>query len=244
MKTFFFIWWYHELPSKELVIKPFLFIWCYHELPRKEIVMKPFFFIWCYNELPRKEMVMKSFFFIWCYHELVLKELANSKGWSCCWRRKTREAHNKTTKHAMEIGRKHIESFLAVDGHYTRKDSSRKYLGADINITRMHQLYLEELKGKEPGNEIVSTSIYREIFNEEHNYSFRNRSTFNLSKLPQSNWRGVCFGRSKRRAWKASRKKDKRSRWKEKKAEISPKNQTIFTWQHLISMQFYRHYTA
>lgn len=45
------------------------------------------------------------------------------------------EPHNKTTKNAMEVVRKHIESFPVVDGHCTRKDSNRKYLGADLNIT-------------------------------------------------------------------------------------------------------------
>ena len=32
------------------------------------------------------------------------------------------EPHNKTTKNAMEVVQKHIESFPVVDGHYTRKD--------------------------------------------------------------------------------------------------------------------------
>jgi hypothetical protein len=55
-----------------------------------------------------------------------------------------------TTKNAMELVQKHIESFPVVDGHYTRKDSNRKYLGADLNITRMYQLYLEQCKGEIP----------------------------------------------------------------------------------------------
>jgi len=63
-------------------------------------------------------------------------------------RRGKHELHNKTTKNAMEIVRKHIEYFPVVDGHFTRKDFSRKYLGADLNITRMYQLYLEEVNVK------------------------------------------------------------------------------------------------
>jgi hypothetical protein len=39
------------------------------------------------------------------------------------------EPHNKTTKNAMELVQKHIESFPVVEGHYTRKDSNRKWLG-------------------------------------------------------------------------------------------------------------------
>ena len=61
----------------------------------------------------------------------------------------------------MEVVQKHIESFPVVDGHYTRKDSNRKYLGADLNITRMYQLYLEQCKGEIPEKDIVSQSVYR-----------------------------------------------------------------------------------
>jgi hypothetical protein len=71
----------------------------------------------------------------------------------------------------MEVVQKHIESFPVVDGHYTRKDSNRKYLGADLNITRiyMYQLYLEQCKGEIPEKDIVSQSVYRKVFNEEYN---------------------------------------------------------------------------
>jgi hypothetical protein len=60
------------------------------------------------------------------------------------------------TKTALDWVRKHIESFPVVDGHYTRKDSSRKYLGADLNIMRMYQLYVEQCKGKIPEKEVIS----------------------------------------------------------------------------------------
>jgi hypothetical protein len=63
-------------------------------------------------------------------------------------RRGKHAPHNKTTKTALDWVRKHIKSFPVVDGHYIRKDSSRKYLGADLNIMRMYQLYVEQCKGK------------------------------------------------------------------------------------------------
>ena len=43
-------------------------------------------------------------------------------------RRGKHASHNKTTKTVLDWVRKHIESFPVVDGHYTRKDFSRKYL--------------------------------------------------------------------------------------------------------------------
>ncbi|XP_076090122.1 uncharacterized protein LOC143062260 [Mytilus galloprovincialis] len=80
--------------------------------------------------------------------------------------------HNKTTKTAMELVRRHIESFPVVDGHYTRKDSNRKYLGADLNIKRMYELYIVQCKDQIPEKDIVSQAVYRKIFNEEYNFSF------------------------------------------------------------------------
>ncbi|CAC5358312.1 unnamed protein product [Mytilus coruscus] len=49
-------------------------------------------------------------------------------------------SYNKTTNTAMDLVRRHIESFPVVDDHNTRKDSNRKYLGADLNIKQMYEL--------------------------------------------------------------------------------------------------------
>jgi hypothetical protein len=78
--------------------------------------------------------------------------------------------HNKTKAELKAKVKQHIESFPTVEGHYTRRESTRKYLGADLNITRMYQLYIEECKSK--GVDTVTQAIYRKIFNEEYNLSF------------------------------------------------------------------------
>ncbi|KAK3107527.1 hypothetical protein FSP39_016707 [Pinctada imbricata] len=80
--------------------------------------------------------------------------------------------YNKTTERAAQLVREHIESFPALEGHYTRKDSNRRYLGHELNITKMYELYLELHKGKLREDELVSQPIYRRIFNEEYNFSF------------------------------------------------------------------------
>ncbi|XP_062577208.1 uncharacterized protein LOC134239069 [Saccostrea cucullata] len=80
--------------------------------------------------------------------------------------------YNKTTERAAQLVREHIESFPALEGHYTRKDSNRKYLGQDLNITKMYELYLQLHKGNLREDELVSQPIYRRIFNEEYNFSF------------------------------------------------------------------------
>ena len=79
---------------------------------------------------------------------------------------------NKTSQKAIDKVKEHIESFPVVEGHYTRNDSNRKYLGAELNITRMYQLYLEEYKGQLSEKDIVSQAVYRKVFNGQYNYSF------------------------------------------------------------------------
>ena len=55
--------------------------------------------------------------------------------------------------------KEHIESFPVVDAHYTRKDSNRRFLGHDLNITKMYELYKNERQ--EEGDEEVTLSMYR-----------------------------------------------------------------------------------
>ena len=91
--------------------------------------------------------------------------------------------HNKTKDEDLQKVRQHIESFPAVEGHYTRKASNRKYLGAELNIPKMYQIYLENYKDKVPENSLVSLPIYRKTFNEEYNFSFH---------VPKKNQCNIC----------------------------------------------------
>ena len=65
--------------------------------------------------------------------------------------------------------RKHIESFQPIESHYCRKDSAKKYLPADLNVTKMYDMYTENCPLSEKP---ASINIYRRIFNEEYNISF------------------------------------------------------------------------
>ena len=77
---------------------------------------------------------------------------------------------NKTPREKLTKIREHIESFPAIEAHYTRKDSNRKFLGPELNIRKMYEEYSDERdKNGEPK---VTHSLYRKIFNEEYNYSF------------------------------------------------------------------------
>ena len=77
---------------------------------------------------------------------------------------------NKIPEYKLQKVREHIESFPVVDAHYTRKDSNRRFLGHDLNITKMYELYKNERQ--EEGDEEVTLSMYRHIFNHEYNFSF------------------------------------------------------------------------
>lgn len=75
--------------------------------------------------------------------------------------------HKKIDEAELSLVRSHIESFPAVESHYTRKSSQRKYLAANLNITIMW----EEFKKKHPTSKILAHT-YRRIFCNEYNYSF------------------------------------------------------------------------
>ena len=78
--------------------------------------------------------------------------------------------HNKTCAKKLQMVRDHISSFPKVEGHYIRKDSNRQFLGPELNISRMYDLYKETCI--QDSYEPVSKAVYRRTFNEEFNYSF------------------------------------------------------------------------
>ncbi|XP_050307232.1 uncharacterized protein LOC126743979 [Anthonomus grandis grandis] len=61
--------------------------------------------------------------------------------------------------------KQHIQSFPTKIGHYSRRE--KRYLNSQLNLTKMHQLYLE----KHP-NQKVSFSFYRCFFRKNFNLSF------------------------------------------------------------------------
>lgn len=55
-----------------------------------------------------------------------------------------KSSHNKTPVQTVEDIKRHIESFLVVEAHYTRKDTNRQFLGQDLSINKMYDLYKEQ----------------------------------------------------------------------------------------------------
>lgn len=81
-------------------------------------------------------------------------------------RRESGKPYNKASEEAITGVRIHIESFPAVESHYTRKDSQRKYLQPGLTVRKMHD------QCKEEGHQPVSTKKYRQVFKTEYNLSF------------------------------------------------------------------------
>lgn len=77
---------------------------------------------------------------------------------------------NKTSEESRDRVRRHIESFPAVDSHYCRQRSKRKFLDCTLNVNIMYGFYCDSCKAD--GVKPVSSSLYREIFNTEYNLDF------------------------------------------------------------------------
>lgn len=56
-------------------------------------------------------------------------------------RRGKHQSHNRTPEADLHLVREHIESFVTVESHYTRKDTDRKYLSYELSIRKMYDLY-------------------------------------------------------------------------------------------------------
>jgi hypothetical protein len=48
---------------------------------------------------------------------------------------------------------------------------------------RMYQLYVEQCKGKIPEKEVISHAVYRRLFNEKFNFSFKENILANFDRV-------------------------------------------------------------
>ena len=81
-----------------------------------------------------------------------------------------RYSPSNTTEHQkMAKSHLHIESFPKVSAHYAWKDTTKDFLEADLNISKMHELF--EAKCKQEGVKPMSARVYRKVF-DEFNLSF------------------------------------------------------------------------
>lgn len=70
--------------------------------------------------------------------------------------------HNKLPESQATFLKKHITSFPAVESHYCRKSTGRRYLDPCLNVQIMYKLYVEECTKQNLAP--VSISKYRQVF--------------------------------------------------------------------------------
>lgn len=72
--------------------------------------------------------------------------------------------HSDEKKEAVHL---HINSLKGRSSHYSKEKSDKIYLSEDLNVTKLHEMYLEKYPHLP-----VSRESYREIFNQYYNISF------------------------------------------------------------------------
>ncbi len=85
-------------------------------------------------------------------------------------KRGKQKASNVISAYVKRKIQEYIESFPAVEAHYVRKSSKRKYLASNLNVAKMHDMYMENNKNDLKAH--AKQSTYRYIFNREYNLSF------------------------------------------------------------------------
>lgn len=93
--------------------------------------------------------------------------------------RKGKTPVNITPTDSKNHAKKHIDSFPRMEAHYSRRDTKKFYLAADLNISVMYRSYVETYC-KEEKISPISISVYRKIFN-----SYEPQLSFHVPKKDQ-----------------------------------------------------------
>lgn len=81
---------------------------------------------------------------------------------------------NKISPEVKDSIRNHILKFPSIESHYSRERSSKRYLDSNLNISRMYNMYKEDMLDQgTPEDDIPKLWLYTDIFNTEFNYSFK-----------------------------------------------------------------------
>jgi len=94
----------------------------------------------------------------------------STAGFSYEDRRGRHKPHNRTPEELLDRVRQHINSFPTMAPHYCRADTNRRFLGCELNISKMYHLFVEKCKAD--GEQWVKEGVYRNVFCSEFNLSF------------------------------------------------------------------------
>lgn len=94
-------------------------------------------------------------------------------------------AKNKTTLEDEQFARNHILSIPAVESHYCRKSTTRKYLPSELNMNKLYDMYKDSCR--ESDRLPISISVYKKYFY-GYNLSFRTprKDTCNTCQVYES----------------------------------------------------------
>ncbi|KAG8313290.1 hypothetical protein J6590_108446 [Homalodisca vitripennis] len=81
---------------------------------------------------------------------------------------------NKTPEATMENIKHHISLFPSYESHYSREKSNKKYLGPELNVDKMYELYVAHCKENDIDDHLVAGKwLYRDVFNKHFKLSFK-----------------------------------------------------------------------
>lgn len=81
---------------------------------------------------------------------------------------------NKTPNETIHSVHQHINSFPKYESHYSREKSEKNYLGSELTIEKMYQLYIDECNENNLDPKLRAKKwLYADIFNKDFNLSFK-----------------------------------------------------------------------
>ena len=84
-------------------------------------------------------------------------------------RKKTDQGGRKLSDDMKTLIKEHIKSFPIVESHYTTEQSSRTFLGSNLNLTKMYELFLEKYISTE---NLPKKCSYNKVFMKNFNLGF------------------------------------------------------------------------
>lgn len=81
---------------------------------------------------------------------------------------------NKTPEATIESVMHHIASFPQYESHYSREKSKKNYLGPELNVEKMYELYVTHCKENDVNEQLIAGKwLYRDVFNKRFNLTFK-----------------------------------------------------------------------
>lgn len=111
--------------------------------------------------------------------DCLMTKVSDSGLYSDYDRRMDSKPANATPSDNIKLVKEHIDMFPRVESHYCRKDTTKMYLSAELNISKLYDLYKNNFC-QEKNIQPVSQFVYRKVFN-----SYNPQLSFYIPKKDQ-----------------------------------------------------------